>query len=106
VVRRPAPRHVSGGEVELAHQRLDLAGVLALEQWGELPNRLCQSGPAERLAPAAHAVFALYADDRPVVVGFDDRRGDGLDVHQAACSSTIFATTPRRSSIRANASRN
>ncbi len=53
VVHGAAARHVRGREMELAHERLDLARVLAFEERRELADRLRQPRRAERLAPAA-----------------------------------------------------
>ena len=61
-----------GREVEPSHERLDVAGVAALDERRELADGLWQTGRAERLTPADTTLVALDADDRPVVVRLDD----------------------------------
>ena len=104
VVHGAAARNVRGREVQSAHQRLDVTRIASLEERSELADRLREAGRAERLAPAVDAVVALDADDRPVVVRLEDGGRDPRDLHQPACSRTMRATTPLRSSISAKAS--
>ena len=103
---RSSARDVGGREVEPPDEWLDVPGVAALDERRELADGLGQGGRAERLTPADETLVALGAHDRPVVVRFDDGRGQARESHQTACSRTILATTPWRSSISANASSN